>query len=130
MYKSPKDTKLWVICAFSHILKQSLPYTHRLNSICQIVCHHSHGVSCVIVDILYGKAEAAHLVHGLAVVIVPAFFATEIIASHCRCMLLYPRQLRHIGRCLFVRHVDAVAMLFTEDAMRTFLFRLLVTGRN
>lgn len=63
------------------------------------------------------KAEAGHLVHGFAVIIVPAVIAAEIEAPDRRRVLLYPRQLRHICRSFFVRHVDAVLVLLPEDAV-------------
>ena len=98
-------------------LKRPLPNTHSLNPIAQVICQHGEAIGGVIVDILHGEGKPRQLVHGLAVIIVPAAVGTEIIAPDSRGVLLNASQLRHIGRGFFVRHIDTVAVLLPEDAV-------------
>jgi len=77
-------------------LKWPFPHTNRLNPIAQIIRQHGEAVGGVIVDVLHREAEAGQLVHGLAVIIVPAAVGTEIIAPDSRGVLLNASQLRHI----------------------------------
>ena len=73
------------------LLKRSFAYTHCFNSICQVISQHGKGVCGVIVEIFHRKTEAGQLVHGLAVIIIPAFITAEIEAAHSRGMLFNPR---------------------------------------
>lgn len=98
--------------------KRPFAHTDCLNPVAQIIRQHGEAVSGVIVDVLYREAEAGQLVHGLAVIIVPAAVGTEIIAPDSRGVLLDASQLCHIGRGFFVRHIDTVAMLATESVLR------------
>ena len=107
--------KLMLSSSFS---KRPFPHAYRLDPVAQVIRQHSEAVGGVIVDVLHGEAEAGQLVHGLAVIIVPAAVGAEIIAPDSRGVLLDAGQLRHIGRGFFVRHIDTVAMLATESVLR------------
>jgi len=61
-----------VLLFLSINLKWPFPHTNRLNPIAQIIRQHGEAIGSVIVDILHGKAKPRQLVHGLAVIIVPA----------------------------------------------------------
>lgn len=97
--------------------KRAFPHAHGLDPIRQVICQHGHAVCGVIVDIFHGEAEASHLVHGFAVIIVPAVIAAEIKCPDRRRVLLDTGQLGHVRRCLFMAHVDAVIVLRPEDAV-------------
>ncbi len=101
----------------SFSLKRTLPNADHLNPVAQVICQHGHGICSVIVDILHGETEAGQLVHGLAVIVIPAAVFPEIEVPDRGCMLLNSRQFRHIRRSFFVRHVDAVLMLIPEDTV-------------
>ena len=99
------------------MLERPFRHTNRLNPIAQVISQHGEAIGGDIVDILHGEGKPRQLVHGLAVIIVPAAVGTEIIAPDSRGVLLDASQFRHIGRGLFVRHIDAVAVLLPEDAV-------------
>ena len=92
------------LCAPLFLSKRPFTHAHSFYPIAQIIRQHGEAIGSVIVDVLHREAEAGQLVHGLAVIIVPAAVGTEIIAPDSRGMLLNSSQLRHIGRGFFVRH--------------------------
>ena len=88
--------------------KRPFPHADRLYPVRQVICQHGHAVCGVVVDVFDRKAKAGHFVHGLAVIIVPAVISTEIKCPDRRRVLLDTGQLGHVGRHLFMAHVDAV----------------------
>ena len=89
------------------------------NAIVYIICN-GHAVCGIIVDVFHGKAEAGHFVHRFAVIIIPAIIAPEVETPDCRIVLLDAGKLGHVGRCLFMAHVDAVMVLLPKDTVFEF----------
>lgn len=86
------------------------------NAVLYIICN-GHAVCGVIVDALDREAEAGHLVHGLAVVIIPAVITPGIKRPDRRRVLLYAGQLGHVRRGLLMALVNAETMLRPEDTV-------------